>query len=192
MPITVEKTLYHFDELSDDAKETARDWFRSCRDVWSWLEEWWQSAQAFCDIAPVTLQSADYDRGHVDARFDEIAEIAELSGVRAWKWLTNNGAYTKINGKCVFMSWFELAKENAKGSCTLTGYCGDCPLFDPIAKLADSPSRVPDLESLFLECLQDWVFAARSDYESAYEDQQIDENIIANEYTFNAEGERDE
>lgn len=32
MPITVERTLYQFDELEDSAKETARDWWRSCRD----------------------------------------------------------------------------------------------------------------------------------------------------------------
>lgn len=32
MPITVERTLYQYSELSDAAKENAKDWWLSCRD----------------------------------------------------------------------------------------------------------------------------------------------------------------
>ena len=32
MPRIIEKTVYQFSELSDKAKEKARDWFRSCSD----------------------------------------------------------------------------------------------------------------------------------------------------------------
>jgi hypothetical protein len=45
---TVTRTIYKFDELSDDAKEKARDWARSTFD-YAWETESDQSIRAFCD-----------------------------------------------------------------------------------------------------------------------------------------------
>lgn len=173
----IDKTLYTFDELSDTAKERARDWYRSCGDTWGWSDEWWGSAKAFSDIAPITIIRADYDRGDVSYHWTGDEDARELSGLRAWKWLTNNG-------------WFEWAREEAKGRCSMTGYCGDAPFGDAFEQYERNPLKVPDIEQVFYEAAQEWVHAARRDLEYSYSDEAVDESITINEYEFDEEGNR--
>ena len=166
--VTIE--IFDYSELSEAAKQSARDWY--CEGgAWYWQDEWWQSARAFSDIAPVDIQSADYERADVDCTWQGECDVEDLEGVRAWKWLQNNG-------------WFDLAARNAQGDCTLTGYCGDCDLFDPLHEYAKTPLAVPDLRQVFYECAQSWVQAARRDLEESYSREVVEENIEANEYQF--------
>jgi hypothetical protein len=164
-----------FDELSDDAKERARDWYRQ-GGCFHWRDEWWQSAREFSAIAPVDIFRVDIACAHVDVSWHADENVRGLSGVRAWKWLQNNG-------------WFELARRNAQGDCTLTGFCGDCPLFDPLVKYAETPGQVPGLEQVFYECAQSWVSEAQRDYDWCNSDEAIDDNIICNAYEFTEQGE---
>ena len=129
--------IYSFDELSDSAKEAARNHFRQS-DCWNWSEEWWQSAQAFSRIAPIDIREADCSRRNVTIQWQGDNSIRELSGLRAWKWLLNN-------------NWFEWARKNKAGDCTLTGFCGDRAFADTIAQYEKNPQSVPDLEQLFYE-----------------------------------------
>ena len=168
-------TIYSFNELPEATRETVRDNFRAMPDLWAWGAEWWDSAQAFCQIAPIDIREADYWRGHVDCRWTGDDNVAELSGIRAWKWLTNNG-------------WFEWAAKNKAGECTLTGFCGDCSFGDAIAVYARAPWLVPDLKQVFYEAAQVWVLDARSDAEHAYSDEAIDELIECNGYEFHEDG----
>lgn len=185
MARVIETTVYSFDELSDSAKESARDNFRNDGDLWGWQSEWWNSAEAFSKIAPIRITSADIDRAQVDIewtgpdyalRYDHSDEIAELSGLRAWKWLQNN-------------NWFKWAANEKQGACTLTGYCGDCSFADTFAQYEKNPLSVPDLKQVFYESAQSWVFDARKDCEYAYSDEAIDQMIECNEYEFTESGE---
>lgn len=165
-----------YKELSEAAKERARDWY--CEgDTWHCQDEWWQSAQEFSAIAPIDIQAADYERAHVEFEWQADCDVADLKGVRAWKWLQNNG-------------WFDLAARNVQGDCTLTGFCGDCSLFDPLHKYSASPLSVPDLRQVFYECAQSWIYDARLDLEASYSEEVVEENIIANEYEFTEHGKR--
>ena len=60
---TIEKTIYQFDELNEDAKERARNWYRNGQE-WAWCEESEGSILAFCERFGVTLKysgiSPDY------------------------------------------------------------------------------------------------------------------------------------
>jgi hypothetical protein len=167
--------VFTFDELDADAKERAREDYRRGGDLWHWSGEWWASAEAFSAIAPIQVQAIDWDRAEPEMRFAD-DDVAALSGVRAWKWLHNNG-------------WFDLAARNADGGCTLTGYCGDCDFFDPIHALRSRPADVPALEDLFRDCVYGWAFAARRDLEWCYSDEAIDETLTANGYEYLASGE---
>jgi hypothetical protein len=172
--ITIE--IFTFDELPESAKERARDWYRAQGDCWHWQDEWWQSAQAFSEIAPIDIMGADYDRMEFDARWkNNCPDVRDLSGLRAWKWLQNNG-------------WFDLANKNAMGDCTLTGYCGDCPLFDPIEQYATKPLDVPSLLELFRDCAYAWLKAARDDMEWHYSDECVGEYLEMNGYQFTSDG----
>lgn len=175
MPKTITKTLYQFDELSDDAKERARIWYTGDGEAWAWQSEWWNSAQAFAAIAPIDIREADYYRRHVNIRWTGDDAVAELSGVRAWKWLQNN-------------DWFAWAARNKAGECTMTGYCGDCPFGDAIDGYARTPAAVPELKQVFYEAAQAWVNEAANDCEYAYSNESVDEMLSANKYWFDNEG----
>jgi len=167
--------IFTFEELSESAKEAARNAWRYDAD-WAWADDWWHSVQEFSKIAPIKVTSVDYVRAEFEGGWDIYPTAAEeLSGLRAWKWLQNNG-------------WFDLANKNAMGECTLTGFCGDCDLFDPIEKYARDPLNVPPLIDLFSDCIYSWVFAARRDYEHSQSDEYIDECLIENGYEFTADG----
>jgi hypothetical protein len=175
MIIEQTRTLYTIDSLEGRAKERALEWVREC-EPWGWQCEWWDSAQAFSRIAPIDIREADYGRRDVSVRWHGDECVAELSGIRAAKWLINN-------------EWQELAKRNVQGECTLTGYCGDCPLFDPIAGYLKSDwRRIPDLEQVFYECAQSWVIAAAEDCEHSYSDEHCEELAVINEWLFDGSG----
>jgi len=53
--ITIEKTLFTFDELSESAKERARENWRANMDF-AWSDESLESIKAFCDYFNVTLR----------------------------------------------------------------------------------------------------------------------------------------
>ena len=55
----IEQTIYHFDELSDEAKETARDSFRDMEPLWT--KESIQSIEAFCEAFGVSLLDYSVD-----------------------------------------------------------------------------------------------------------------------------------
>lgn len=65
---TVQISVYTFDELSDEAKETARDWYRQDCDYF-WCDESLDSIKTFCDHFGVSLgrisvgayENIDYD-----------------------------------------------------------------------------------------------------------------------------------
>jgi hypothetical protein len=175
MIIEQTRTLFTIDSLEGRAKERALDWVRE-GGPWVWQCEWWDSAQAFARIAPIDIAEADYGRRIVSAEWTGDDSVEALSGIRAAKWLINNG-------------WEELAHKNAQGGCTLTGYCGDCPLFDVIVKyLANDWRRIPDLGQVFYECAQEWVNAAADDCEHAYSDEYCGELAEINELLFDEDG----
>jgi hypothetical protein len=165
--------VYTFSELSESAKKRARYWWRS-NDCWD-SYDWWNSAMAFEKIAPISIESADYGWRQVEVKWTGDESVADLSGLRAWKWLHNNG-------------WFDMAEKESPGACSLTGFCADASFFDPLMEYRKTPSRVPDLKQVFYEMAQSWVFEASSDYEYSYSNEAVDESIEANEYEFDAEG----
>ena len=179
--VTATLYLYHFDELDEGAKESAREFFRLDPHLWAWQSEWWESALAFSRVAPITITEADYGASNVRVRWDGDEDVAELSGLRAWKWLQNNGPKRDV-------SWLDCASEEAQGNCGLTGFCGDAPFFNPIAEI-QSPTDVPTLRELFEDCADRWMREANQDFEHAHSDEGIDGLIRCNEYEFFDTGE---
>lgn len=57
---TIEKTIYKFDELSESAKERAREWYRMGLD-YPWWDEVKSSLSSFCDEFGISV--LDYSMG---------------------------------------------------------------------------------------------------------------------------------
>ena len=183
--ITQTHTVYRYDELEDDAKERAHSAYLNTGGYWPWSYEWWASAwwasaQAFSKIAPMHIIQADIEMGHVDCSWDndkwwEYGDVRHLEGLRAWKWLLNNG-------------WFKWAREEAKGACSMKGYCADAPFGDGIVEYENSPLRTPTLEQVFYEAFQAWVREARGDLEWHQTQEHFEEMAEANDWQFYADG----
>lgn len=204
MARTIETTIYQFDELSDAAKEKAREWFRSCRD------------------------SNDFDHVIEDAvRMGEILGISFrthpvtlMSGkVRHDPCVWWNLGYMQSDG-----AWIEGTYGYAKGAhrAIRTEAPQDTTLHDLADRLLalqrkyryqltatfsgsdrgpmDLEMDTPGCESsaedykAFRAIIRDyehWIYTQlRTEDEWQSADEQVDENIRANEYEFTAEGER--
>lgn len=177
MARALEITVYTFDEL--DASTQARvisNWRDG--DQFFWTDEWAQSLDAFAKLAPLTVRNWEigYRSNGVTFDMDEDDNygdgIAELSGVRAWKWLVNNG-------------WAKLA---AGQDCPFTGYCGDESLLDHIRDALANPAAIVSLRDVFDAALQGWAWAFERDINHWGSEEAIREDIEANEYEFNANG----
>lgn len=176
---TIETTLYRFDELSDSAKDRARENFRRSGylddiDQWNWQEAS-ASRKAFLDEFRADLRSGHYqsESVHVSPKYDQVdGAIGEISYVRLWKYLQANHA------DCI----------SKIGHCQFTGVCWDENLLDGIAEFMRKPYRT-DFESLLYSCCEDLRNAVENESEYQYSDEAIDESIRANEYEFTNQGE---
>ncbi len=78
---TIQIDVFTFDELSDDAKEKARDWWRADCDPLAWCDESRQSIEAFCDHFGVKLESWEV-RPYATPNYSTDAGNRHFRGVR--------------------------------------------------------------------------------------------------------------
>jgi hypothetical protein len=151
-------TIYTFDELSDAAKETAREFGRQIiGSDFAWSEESLDSIRQFCDEFGVSLKSwsigpyepvefaTDADNGHFRGR-----KLSEFS---------------------------RDAMPN--------GYCLDCALWETFF---DEFKRTGSAKSAFESAIYAGFTEWRDDMESQLEDEYIDDFLTANEYEFDEDG----
>ena len=157
---TIEKTVYLFSELSDSAKQNARDWWRIRFDLCdSWAAEYLDSIMAFCEHFGVTLK--DYSVGawsSIDYKHD--ADNSNFRGIKLKS--VNRGAMP-------------------------TGFCADCDLW---MTFHDEFKRTGAALQSFDSALHAGFKAWRYDLEWQQSDEYIDDLIEMNEYEFTEAGER--
>lgn len=171
---TIEVKLFRFEELSDTAKEVARDWWRQCEIEHNSVEdEAWESAQKFAECFGVDLRALYWDRVYSDARYPTLSEEENEEGETVTETV---GAFIK--------------RHMPEGEdCPFTGVCYDEELLDTIRKNIDNNSTDDaDLRAVLSECFDDLCRSVRSELEYRNEDAQVDESIVANEYEFTVDG----
>jgi hypothetical protein len=171
MARVLEVTVYKLDELDADVRQRVISNWRE-GDTFFWSDEWRDSLDAFAKIAPLTIRNWEVGYRSNGVTFDMDENVADLSGVRAWKWLVNNG-------------WAKLATGQ---DCPFTGYCGDEDLLDAIRAAIANPASITSLRDVFADALHDWAKAFERDIDHWGSEEAIREDIEANEYEFNANG----
>ena len=159
--VTRSKTeVFTFSELSDSAKENAREWWRevSAGD-YAWSTESLDSIEKFCEEFGVKL--TDYSVGPYSS--PEYKTNADNSHFRGRK-----------------------LREFSRDAMP-TGYCLDCDLYQTFC---DEFKRTGDAKGAFDKALYAGFIAWRDDMESQESDEYIDDCLIANEYEFDSEGHR--
>lgn len=181
-------TLYKFDELSEKAKEKARDNIRlDGYDLYNWHDDNVQSLKAFAEFVSgkadweVSLASYSSASVKIDGYITlwvegdgyESFEMSELSGENLYNWLS--GDVDKITECCPF-----------------TGYCMDEDLLDPMREYLgkSNPDDPRTLQDLVDEGVAAWLKAYIADWEYQYTDEAIDEFLENNDYEFTENGDR--
>lgn len=188
---TITKTVYQYNELSEDAKARARDWYRGAGFEYAWSEEWRDTLERFQEEFPIRVtewEVSTWRPSYVSADIcpGEDFDAEDMKGARAWKWLMAHG-YDKIrSGQGTLVP--VIGEEY--GACSLTGYCGDADILEPLALFLRRPGPAMSLHDVFTDCLHAWVKAWQADMEYQETDEYAAEAIEINEYEFTEEGDR--
>jgi hypothetical protein len=191
----IETKVYTFDELSDSAKEKARDWYRKANTSESYyLDEIYDSLKALFKAANITLKDwslGPYNRGN-QVTFD-LGDASELTGRRALAWLENNlfaglriTAHEFAKNRKDYLKYGPDYRAGKIKPCPLTGICYDEDYLDALRK---SIKEGDTLRDAFRNLADVCGRLCEAECEYRDEDEQIDEDIRANEYTFTEEGE---
>ncbi len=166
--------VFEFNELSKEAKERARQWYRECDSDYHWSKEALNSLKALAEHFSGKLKDWSVDWGnssYSSAEFD----MPELEENEIKDLLKKLGTYDKKTLK-------------GHGDCKLTGYSADEDAIDGFRQAYFKGER--DLDELMKESFKTWLKACQADYEYQNSNEAVDESINANDYTFTSEGER--
>ncbi len=209
---TIEIKLYQFDELSENAQQTAINWWREGADFQYLTEEAVDSLNEFCDLFNVTWSNIDFDEPyHNEYRFNIDEDFLSLSNHKLAKYIWNNYSDSiykgKYYGKLVDTDKdgkkIEISKEHPNGlrhvkrrskcqlenCCVLTGVGYDDDLLKPVYDFLDHPSKT-DFETLLHDCINSLCHSVSSEIEANMEDENVADSIRANEYEFIENGEK--
>jgi hypothetical protein len=200
-------TIHTFEELSDDAQQTAIDNWREQAIDFAWNAEWRDSLNAFCDVTGIDAYDwqVGYGGSYVNWRFDGLEGIEpdDLTGLRLRTWLINNWLPKFRTGKWYSQSWDSKNRilDCSKGgksrysriqfeydNCPLTGYCGDMSLIQPVLNFIAKPDSRTSLADIIEDCLSGWARDWEVDMEYQRSDEYIRDAIESNEYEFYADG----
>lgn len=205
--ITITKELFSFDELSDAAKERARDWYRSCTDETDFsceIDEFVTIGEAIgitFDTHEVQLMSGKTRRdpnvyysvgycqsdcasfeGTYDYQPDACLKLREINNDDTWKPLQ------------IAMALARIQADNAFGlRAVIKG--DDYPSVDVIDRRnedRDVSAAEEEIKELMRDLARYLYQQLRDQSDYLYSAEAVDESIEANEYTFDEEGNRDD
>ena len=146
--------IYQFEELSDDAKETARQWYREA----SSYDEWWWSV--YEDAEQIGIKITSFDDHNITGEFI----LSAQSVINKIK--TDHGPQCET---------YKTAME----------YDGKT-----ITEDEEGYEVVEDdiIDDFLHDILEDYRITLKKEYEWLNDDEQVDDNIICNEYEFTSDG----
>lgn len=170
---TTTRTIYTFDELSDEAKEKALEAYRDINVSF----DWWEFTYMDAETIGLKIDGFDLDRRRhatgkfIESAFDCASKIIKEHG---------EACETYKSAKVFLSDWTELVAKYSDGINMEEVYEDNEYEFD---KEAD------ELETEFLKSiLEDYSIMLQNEYEYLYSDEAVQETIEANEYEFTEEG----
>lgn len=210
MPRTVESTVYKFGELSDRAKERARDWYRRMitnDDYDSVIDD----AATMADILGINLRQRPIKLMNGSTRYDPCIWWSGFSSQGDGACFEGSYSYAKGAAKKIrahapqdselHRIASELQAIQRRNGYQLTAQCrqrghynhSGCMTVDVerASGERDMTSEAGETVTQLLRDFADWIYAQlgkENDYLNS--DEQVDESIDANEYEFDEEGNR--
>lgn len=212
MPQVIRTTVYEFDELSDKAKEKAREWYRkaSADDDW-WSDAVLEDAYAIAELLGLDIKPVrryDPERGITFTGFWSQGDGASFSGYFRG---TEGNAQEAVRGyapkdedlhaiAAQFDAVWKMTGEGLTVRITQSGnYCHEYSMDYEFAHewwAEDdlTPAKAWEVEAAIIEACRAfarWIYRQLDEaYNYNNSDEAVDENIRCNNYTFTAEGRR--
>jgi hypothetical protein len=182
----IETKIFTFEELSDKAKEKAREWWRQCDDYD--FGEAIDSLKKFADYFGITISDYRLDayahQSYVRFSKQDLADNVNIDadGHEIDEILSVNETLKGLISDDKFLS----------GNCPFTGMFWDEELLYGIRSQLSSPDshNKEDLNDCYRQCFENLFSAIQKDYEYQMSDEAVDGNITANDYEFTEEGKR--
>jgi hypothetical protein len=176
--------VYTFDELNDNAKENARQWYRGIQ-CFDWSEEYIKSLKEAllffdCKLKDYSIDWDCYSRSYF--KWTTHLETDDLHGVRLFKFIQNN--YSQY-----VCRYDKKQKPLLEGHCPFTGFCADEDFLDPIREFMKRPTEIT-FGDLIDSCVESLLMAGCNDCEFQQTDEVIDECICINGFEFTIDGDR--
>jgi hypothetical protein len=206
----METKVYKFEELSDEAKEKAREWWRA-RGNEAFDTEWVFDDAAQCgEILGIDLCTGTAKLMNGETRPKVVIYYSGFWSQGDGACFEGNYSYAKgsakkirqhaPNDKELHRIADALQEAQRKVFYTATAitkhrghyYHSGC-MDVSVNALTDEYCKPPaDVEETITQCMRDfadWIYdQLREDYEWRMEDEQVDDNIICNEYEFTEDG----
>lgn len=203
---TIEKTVFQFDELEDEAKEKAREWYREGDEFF--CEYVYKDVATIADILGIDLRQRPVKLMNGQTRYDPAIYYSGF-------WSQGDGAcfegdYRYKAGAAKAIREYApqdtelhriadqlqaVQRQNfyqLRATCSHSGryYHSGCMSVDVYRYDEKSHDAEDDIAQL-LRDFADWIYAQlEKEYEYQNSDDTVDENIRANEYEFYENGER--
>lgn len=203
MSRTVKVTLYQFDELSDAAKETARQWWRECIETADYADFVLEDFGRVCEVLGVAVKCRESDHGECvywsgfsyqgdGASFEGSYCYMPGSRKRIREYAPLDKRLHRIADDLADMQRRHFYRLSA--TITKSGYYQHSGTMDVAVEdgrgvevWGDAAEVVTDA----MRALADWLYGELNRaFWSAMEDDNVDENICINEYDFTVDGKR--
>ncbi|MGB1317422.1 MAG: hypothetical protein ACPG5W_04425 [Flavobacteriales bacterium] len=205
---TVTTTLFSFNELSEEAKQTA---IESIRNEGIETCHYWQEARNSVEQFHDEVGTRSGNRSWLDINTGHIEDsILELSGNRLRTYLINNfgqlfyerkyrTSFSKEQRPATHpMRKIEKWKDGTywithrsnfltESCCPLTGVCYDEDLIEPLKKFIQKPDE-RTFEDLLTECIESLRTSLENEDDYRASDEGITEDIEANDFEFEQDG----
>lgn len=204
----IETPVYYFDQLSDAAKERARDWYRECSKTDHWWDSVYEDAERVANCLGIEIDSR---KGSKDlciyfSGFCSQGDGACFEGRYRYRkgWLEELTAYAPPSPERnqelhrighalqeVQARYFYKLEATAKHSGHY--YHSGCTNID-VTHADDQYRDIGDAEDTVAQLLRDfmdWIYdGLEKESEWLDSEENVDECIVANEYEFDVNGDR--
>ena len=209
MPRVMETTVFKFDELSETAKEKARDWFRQGALDYDWREFVYEDAATIADLMGIDLRTRPaklmgggtrYEPCIFFSGFSSQGDGACWEGTYSYKEGSakavkdhapqDNELHRIASGLCDVQRRY-FYKLSAR--CAHRGHYQHSGCMDIDVDFGDFNYNKDTDEELtqLLRDFADWIYKQlESEHDYRMSDECVDEDIQANEYEFDEDGHR--
>ena len=209
MSRTVESTVYRFDELSDTAKERARDWWRNCAEGDDWYDSIYEDASSIAKILGIEFDQKPVKLMGGATRYNPCIWFSGFCSQGDGACFESRYSYAKGAKKAIReyasqdetlhriaddlqdiqrRNFYRLeAKTRHSGRYYHSG-CMNVEVFNKESGNEICGDSEKDLTTI-LRRFADWIYKQLVvAYDYYYSDENVDESMRLNEYEFTEEG----